>query len=339
MAFSPDGRDSVTPDTVDLRESLWPVEDLGDILGAASSAAVTALEYHCNRMGLEPIELSSTFVHYNARRLNGDVATNRGTSIEDAMKAIATYGACRETTWPFDRTSLTQEPSPEAYAEAKRFAGIQYFVVDDLFESLALRYPIPFFGRIPRRCLDEASRTGLVPDPTQEERRQSDVQPGHGMVLVAYNRIERMFTARNCWGEQWGDRGHCRISFEAMSVFAPIGAGRFWIIAAPGAGEVVQPAAVSGGVASGAARMREEIRKDLERDMAASSKRIGDLLSRKGGAIEQPGVHENAPAPRSDLATCYSCQGSGRCWWCKGAGGCSNCFSGSCPTCRGRGAV
>lgn len=290
MAPTVNDRGTPIPDRVDLRQYLWPVENLGDVFGSAASAATTALEYHCNRMGEEPTDLSTMFVYYNARLLDGDENTHKGTTMQAVMKAISTYGACREATWPFDGAAFSVRPSPEAYAEAKKFA-VQGYHPDDACEALAAHYPVPFAARMPQRCLDEAGRTGVFPPLTAEERTQSNAHSGHAMVLVGYDKTARTFTARNCWGEAWGDKGHCAIAFDTLTSLIPRSVGYLWIIIPAntnaGTKDVGQappaaapPASQPDTLAALSESMRQDIRSSLQRDLAESAQRIKDMLKR-----------------------------------------------------------
>jgi hypothetical protein len=328
---------SSAPEKVDMRDVLWPVEDTGQIFAAPASAAVTALEYHCNRIGIEPTNLSTMFVHYNARQVSGDEGTNAGTTMQAAMKAIATYGACRETTWPFDPSKLIIKPPPHAYEEARKFAAIRAFAPADVIQALALRYPVPCVIKLPERCLREAGRTGVMPAPSAQEVQQADGLVNHSLVLVGYDRNARTYVARNCWGESWGDKGHCRISFEVLNVIAPQGAQRLWVIATAESGSdahaaigMMAPpppaAAAPERLSDLAAKLRQEIRGDVQRDIADATTRIRDIMGRNAGV----------PPTATPQNACSRCGGNGKCWACGGRG-CGACGNGLCPHCRGGG--
>jgi hypothetical protein len=333
MAPSSDVR-GATPDKVDMRDTLWPVEHVGEMAASAASAAAVALEYHCNRMGEEPTNLSSMFIHYNARLLTGGETANAGTTMEAVMKAITTHGACREVSWPLDPTRLAVAPPAHVYQEAAKFAAVRYSNPADAVEALALRYPVPVVVRLPGRSLREAGRTGVVPAPTSSELQTADGQINHALVLVGYDRTAKTFTARNCWGTAWGDQGHCAIPFDVMNVIAPYGTQRFWIITTAAAitgddlsaSSTPQPERLAGL----AARMRQEIRGDLHRDIAEATKRIRDMVGRPSGA------RPPQPAP---LDSCSACSGRGACWGCGGRG-CNSCGgTGTCAKCGGRGSA
>ncbi len=272
------------PERVDLREVLWPVEDVGNVAASAASAAATALEYHCNRIGEPPTRLSTAFIHYNARLIAGQEGANTGTTLESALKAIETYGACRQESWPLDTATLAVKPPAQAYGEARKFAKTRALNPADFMEALALRYPVPFTARVTRRCLEEAGRTGLMPAPSDDELQSHDAVVNHAMVLVGYDRSAQVVTARNCWGAQWGHQGHCTIAFDVMNAIAPYGMGRLWIIATPepastiGAGTPIAPPSQSSRLSEMAAKMREEIRAGLQKDLEDASKRIREMV-------------------------------------------------------------
>jgi hypothetical protein len=325
---------TAVPDALDLRDYLWPVENVGEVPAAAAAAASAALEYHCNRMGERPTNLSTLFVHYNARRLSGTEGSNTGTSMDAVMKAVATFGACREETWPFAAGAGTQRPSAAAYEEGKRFSAIRTGHPLDLLESLALHYPTSVVARIPVRCLDEAGRSAVFPSLSAEERQRPD-HPVHAFLLVGYDKRDRTYLARNCWGDRWGDRGYCRIAFDVLHGIAAPGSAAYWYIATSTAADAptIAPAAMTPAASTAvpaaetladmAARMRAEIRGDVDRDLADASRRIRERMAIPGHGTPTP------PAARS----CTFCNGAKTCWACRGAG-CATCGrSGQCTAC------
>lgn len=281
-----------TPERVDMRETLWPVEDVGPLLASTASAVTAALEYHCNRMGRQPTNLSTLFIYYNARSASGHHGANRGTTMEATLKAVVDHGACSEAAWLFDPGRFSLQPPPSAYEEAKPFAGISYGNPADPMEALALRYPVPAVVRIPHAALLEAGRTGVLPAVSPDDAQRHGME--HAMLLVGYDKTRRNFLARNCWGKGWGDGGHCTIGFDTMAAVVPPGAPRLWFVstaktAAAGAGQARAAdafAATSAGTGHSsdlAARLREEIRGGLQRDVEDVTRRIRESFRRPGG--------------------------------------------------------
>jgi BMFP domain-containing protein YqiC len=308
MSYAPTN----VPDSVDMRSALWPAEDVGQLVAAAASAVVTALEYHCNRIGEQPTNLSTMFVHYNARLAAGQENANAGTTLEAAMKAVQAYGACRDATWPIDTSKLAVKPPPHAYEEARKFAAIDYSSPADMFEALAMKYPIAFVASLPRRCMAEAGKTGILPPPTAEEiQRQSYMH--HAMVLVGYDKANGTVLARNCWGKSWGVEGHCNIAVDTMKIIAPAN-NRLLIITAKSVAAVTEgpsadaPPAPPQRLADMAAKLREEIRGDVQKEIAEASKRIRDMMPRTPAAQPQPEAPADAapaapPQRLADMAT------------------------------------
>ena len=319
------------PDRVDMRDVLWPVEDVGSVVASAASAVTAALEYHCNRMGREPTNLSTLFVHYNARKASGHHGLNRGSTMEATLKAVVDHGACSEAFWPFDPATLSLEPPAGAYEQAKTFAGVSHGTPADPVEALALRYPVPAVVRVPYAALEEAGRTGALPAVTADQAQRDGMD--HALLLVGYDKGRRTFLARNCWGAQWGDRGHCTIGFESLPAVVPSGLPRLWFIAVPkttaaeaGASSVSPASGGADRLSDLAARMRDEIRGGLQRDIDEATRRIRDSVS-AGTPGQQPGAR----------GACTSCSGRGACWSCGGRG-CASCGgNGRCAKCGGRG--
>lgn len=272
-----------------MREVLWPVEDVGELLASAASAVTAALEYHCNRIGRQPTNLSTLFVHYNARLTSGQHGANRGTTMEATLKAVEDHGACSEASWPFDPSKFSLQPPPALYEQARDFAGVRHGHPADPLEALALRYPVPAVVRAPYAALQEAGRSGALPAVTAEDAQRKGME--HALLLVGYDKARRTFLARNCWGTAWGEGGHCTIGFDTMAAIAPAGPPRLWFIASqkaatsevrtPGVG--TSTARATGHGSDLAARMRDEIRGGLQRDIDDVTRRIRESLRRPGG--------------------------------------------------------
>ncbi|MGE5359543.1 MAG: C1 family peptidase [Bacteroidales bacterium] len=347
------------PDRVDLRQYCTAVEDQGQIGSCTANAAVGALEYHLKRRDGDAPDLSRMFVYYNARRMRGRMMIDGGAYIRDAMASVMAFGACREDIWPYDPMLFAMEPSPQAYEDAVKHEALQYARVDSgqgTIRALAKGFPVVFATLIPPRCYEEAARTGVIPPCTASERDQPTTG-GHAMLIVGYDNIERVFIVRNSWGEGWGDCGYCRIPYDVMEM-----CGRpdeFWVVAEltkqegftvirPGRAVMptddgendrtrVQADVQLGGLASTTTKMRDEIRKSLEADVASSARKIDSLLSAKTGT---PAV---APPRGSGAAVlpCTTCAGSGICPFCHNLKpGCVRCQgTGACAECGGTGVL
>jgi hypothetical protein len=347
-------QDKPIPDKVDLRSKCTPVENQGQIGSCTANAAVGALEYHfiC-RDGHSP-DLSRMFVYFNSRRLQGDIQTDSGATIPQAMASVLAYGACQEQIWPYDPQLFAQLPTQQAYADAKQFEAVQYARVEGQkarLSALAEGLPIVFGIWLPERCYKEAATTGVIPQLTEEEKRAAPAG-GHAMLIVGYDRHEQMYIVRNSWGINYGDRGYLRIPFNIMEEnSAP---DQFWVIARleeAGNFSLIKPDLESsnsvsrlpemrtGGMAETAKKMREDIRSSISADLSASSKKLDSLLSKSS--------RENVTQSSGKFGdACFMCNGSGSCFYCNGSGSyapgqpCANCVGrGVCSSCNGAGNI
>ena len=290
--------DRPVPERVDLRDRCTPVEDQGQIGSCTANAVVGAMEYHFMvSQGWSP-DLSRLFVYYNSRRLRGTVMQDTGATIPEAMASLLAYGSCKEELWPYNPMLFAMQPPPNAYDSAREHSAMQYARVDKVngsIHALAEGIPVVFGTMIPSRCYEEAAKTGVMPQATDAERRGRP-GGGHAMLMVGYDKPRRMFLVRNSWGRSWGEDGYCWIPFDLMDFFSP--ADQFWIVMTLAQSmklPVVKPGGESaddrtkmpemlhgGGMRDTAARMREEIRASLTKDIAGASSKIDELLSRSG---------------------------------------------------------
>jgi len=350
------------PDRVDLRQFCTDVENQGQLGSCTANAAVGALEYHLKRRdGLSP-DLSRLFVYYNARRLRGSVMMDSGAFIREAMASVMAFGACREEMWPYEPMLFMAEPPPQAYADAITYEALQYARVDGgkgAIRALAKGLPVVFGTMIPERCYVEAATSGVMPTCTAEELNQPGTG-GHSMLIVGYDNPERMFIVRNSWGADWGNHGYCRIPYDVMDLCSR--PEEFWVVAELPKEEeagfrVIRPGGAAapkgydedddydgkrkgaggqlGGLSATTAKMRDEIRKSLDADISASSRKIDSLLSGKTGKPAAPRQTGAAILP------CTACAGSGVCPFCHAKKpGCVRCKgTGACAECGGTGVL
>jgi C1A family cysteine protease len=280
------------PESADIRGYLWGVEHVGSMAAAAASAVATALEYHCNRINEPPTNLSTLFIHYNARIVAGQEGQNVGTTLGNAMKAAVQYGACRDAMWPLDATKINVKPPAEAYEDAKRYQKLRYFSPADPMEAISKKYPVATAISMPWHCIDAAKKTGVIATPTPQEMRGA--LHHHAVVLVGYDKKAGTYTARNCWGPEWGHGGHFTIPFDVLKMIAPETI-RYMIIATPEsavkeaapaaaapASHSFEPAASSEKMSDIAAKLKEQIRGDLKKDIEDAQRRIREMMKKPG---------------------------------------------------------
>jgi hypothetical protein len=368
------------PDKVDLRQYCTAVEDQGQLGSCTANATVGAMEYLYKKRDGQSVDLSRLFTYYNSRRMRGTTNQDTGAYISDATASILAFGVCREDIWPYDIRTFANEPSQQAYQEAMMHEAIQYARVEGgegSVAALAAGFPVVFGTRIPERCYQEAASNGGSFPIASDEEIINNQGGGHCMLIVGYDKPKQVFIVRNSWGQDWGDRGYCYIPFELMVKCSP--PTGFWIIgelAKPGNYSTIRPGkdtaaaagpAGSSGISEKASKMREDIRKSLDAEIDASSRRIEKILSGTTGEKKA-----SRGGPFGGYETCPMCNGSGQvdgntCRQCGGKGEievfdskpgpgpaananlrgarkaretatCPTCNgSGNCPSCMGRG--
>jgi hypothetical protein len=295
-------KDGSIPDRVDLRPFCTPVENQGQLGSCTSNASVGALEFLYKKRDGRAVDFSRLFVYFNARRMAGRTAEDSGCYIREAMASILAFGACRENTWPYNAGRFTEEPIQQAYSEALQYGAILFSRVNGsmgAISALAEGYPVVFGIALPSRCYEEAATTGVIPQPTEEER-QAPHESGHAMLIVGFDKRDERFIVRNSWGEEWGDRGYCTMPFNVIENFSSY--NELWIVMQPEQPvnfSIIRPNNASTAkpaptppqseppISRLASNMRDEIRASLTRDMAASSQKIDNILRGSTQAKDQ----------------------------------------------------
>lgn len=208
------------PAKVDLRKQLTDIEMQGGTNSCVANAVAGAYEYLMKQhLGDDAYDISRLFIYYNARYLEEtEEITDDGAYVSLAIESLKEYGACSEETWEFEEEIVDDEPSEEAYEEAKGFLveEVEHIPLElDAWKSaLAEGYPI-IFGISTFKSFDSHRKPGLVPTPTKKEVAREE-HGGHAMLCVGYSDKDEVFIVRNSWGTDWGDKGYCYISYKYM---------------------------------------------------------------------------------------------------------------------------
>ena len=226
------GRLDSLPPRVDLRPYMTPVENQGQTSSCVANATAGAYEYLIKRhRGDDAYDVSRLFIYYNARKLAGNEAEDGGSQIENAIGGLKQFGACAETTWPFQEAEVTNEPAGEAYDEGASFLVEHTQAVpvdlDTWKHALAEGHPI-IFGILLFDSFDKQRKKGLVPLPSPNEQGR-DSHGAHAMLCVGYSDRDRVFIVRNSWGTDWGDEGYCYMPYDYV-MNADLNLGDVWII-------------------------------------------------------------------------------------------------------------
>ncbi|MEZ4302163.1 MAG: C1 family peptidase [Polyangiaceae bacterium] len=208
------------PPKVDLRRFMTPVEDQEETNSCAANATAGAYEYLVKRhLGESAYDVSRLFIYYNARAAEGSgEIEDEGAILQCVIDGLKEHGACAESTWPFDAGAVNEEPSDDAYEEARQFLieGTD-LVPTDLTAwktALAAGHPV-IFGMKLFGSFDKQKKAGLVPMPSASESARES-HGGHAMLCVGYSDPDQVFIVRNSWGPAWGDKGYCYIPYRYL---------------------------------------------------------------------------------------------------------------------------
>jgi len=201
------------PTKVDLSKKLPAAQvpyDQGDVGSCtANSAAFIYTFDELKQKNNDQFMPSRLFIYYNTRVLFGDVNSDDGASIKDAIRSVVQSGVCEEKLWPYSDDNVLVKPPQKCYDEAKKCKAQLYCRVAQTLTGLKTTlnngYPISFgFTVYSSFESDQVAQTGIMPMPAENE----EVMGGHAVAMVGYDDEKKMFKVRNSWGTGWGDNGY-----------------------------------------------------------------------------------------------------------------------------------
>lgn len=204
------------PTSVDLRLFCPPIEDQGALGSCSAHASTSAMEFLYKKAGL-PLSpaFSRLFVYYQTRVAIEQLsaADDSGVPLRAVMKALRTFGACLEPTWPYDMERFASAPGAEALMEGFRHRILQYTSVEGLGgvkACLAEGFPVVGGFSVPQNAMsEECLRTGVIRFPGKET-----ILGGHAVMFVGFDDVRAHLTFHNSWGTEWGDRGYGYLPYQ-----------------------------------------------------------------------------------------------------------------------------
>jgi hypothetical protein len=235
LRFAPPVPTAGLPSNVDLTAQLGDVLNQGQMNSCGPNALEKILASARYRQGLPPRPESRLFIYYNTRLLMGQTAVDQGVDNRSLLKAVAKYGICGETLWPYNPAAWPQRPPDLAYVEGAKEVISSYAALrQDLATmkaALAAGFPFLFGFAVYESMLSAAvAASGDIPLPLRTET----LQGGHDIVICGYDDGAKRFRFRNSWGADWGQGGNGTIPYE----YATNGdlSADFWVVnAVPGA--------------------------------------------------------------------------------------------------------
>jgi C1A family cysteine protease len=187
------------------------------------------MEFLYKKAEMAQPELSRLFLYYATRVWIGNdpPAEDGGAMIRDVMKALASYGVCLETLWPYAPKDYAKAPSAAAKKDAQDHQILRYFRCPNLLNirmCMAEGYPVVGGFSVPSSMMgDYTDRTGVVKYPGKTE----DFIGGHAVLFVGYNDTKKLLMFKNSWGKGWGDKGFGYLPYAYVENML---ANDFWTI-------------------------------------------------------------------------------------------------------------
>jgi C1A family cysteine protease len=219
----------VMPRMLDLSANCPRTEDQGGLGSCTANAATSAMEFLYKKVGKSQPELSRRFLYFATRVwiAHGLPGDDSGAQIRDVMKALAKYGVCLETTWPYDIDQFSVSPSQQAREDALTHQITKYSRlpnVSTIRACMAQGYPAVGGFSVPASMMDEeTSKTGIVKLPGKNE----EFIGGHCVFFVGYDDYKQLLKFQNSWGESWGDDGFGYLPYDYVTNWL---ASDFWSI-------------------------------------------------------------------------------------------------------------
>jgi len=206
-------------DRVDLREWDSAVEDQNELGSCVGHSIANAYELTLKKLYPSKYEnLSSLFVYYNARLVDGTIGEDAGTSIRSGLRGSREYGICREDLWPYVIENFDDKPTAEAYEDAGKRTVTEYQRVsslEDVVASLNTFSPVVIAVELYPSFVTVDEINPVVPMPGEQDESVGL----HAMACVGYNQEKQMLLAKNSYGNSWGARGYCWIPYEYFTKY------------------------------------------------------------------------------------------------------------------------
>ena len=147
-------------------------------------------------------------------QING--GQDQGSRIDDALELIVNRGAATWENMPYDDSNYTNQPSPQATAQASNYKATEYRAissVDQMKAALANRNPVVVGIYIYPQF------NNLVGPNSVYNSDDGEPSGGHAVTIVGYddNRFGGAFKVINSWGTSWGDNGFFWLPYNSIA--------------------------------------------------------------------------------------------------------------------------
>ena len=199
-----------------------PAFDQGSMQSCTANSLVALVEFLLNKRGQLKERLSRLFLFHNQYRDEPKMDPDYGPTLYSGLHALATYGVCYESLWPYSNNHLAYQRRPpfNTYVNASRNLDLRKITLKKVPPLLpVIKYvlaiqqqPIVFGMEIYRSF--KSSRTeksGYVQMPRITD---DPYMFGHAVLAVGYDDTQQVIIFRNSWGPSWGDGGNGYLPYD-----------------------------------------------------------------------------------------------------------------------------
>jgi len=218
------------PPSIDLRSGCPPIYDQGQVGSCTGNAWAAAYEFGLIKENKVCWPPSRLFIYFGERSYEGTTGSDSGAMLRDGAKTLNKLGVCNESTWQYDVSKVTTQPSSPSFVEALKNTITEYQSLsnDILVLKQCLASGIPFiFGFTVFDSFEsnEVAQTGNMPMP---DINNESILGGHAVLGVGYDDSIQCFIIRNSWGIGWGQKGYFTMPYAYIT--NPQYASDFWCI-------------------------------------------------------------------------------------------------------------
>jgi hypothetical protein len=201
---------------VDLEPYCSPISNQLFENSCVANASADAVEL-CNGVdGFPQVEISRNQIYYNGRSImtvdgiHNLTSQDAGMSVKAAFQAMATFGICPESLWPYDPNLVNVRPDIKATWFALRNKLNSYYFINQvgpemltqIRNAISGKHPV-CFGIPVTQAFENGVAAGQVIPPPQA----SDQILGQHCIM-AMGSIGGNIKIRNSWGAGWSAGGY-----------------------------------------------------------------------------------------------------------------------------------
>lgn len=196
--------------------------DQGHNLSCSITAAISLIEYLRQKEGKKFEKLSVSFLYHEVMLTEG-ISKNIGLKASSVIKALLKNGTCSQQKWLSSQNALL-EPSEDAVLDA--LSRIKHCCIELIDTSIeTIRYIIGFCERPIVAILNIYDKKRFYTMETSYDivvppKNSSDLSDKHSILLVGYDDNEKVIYFQNSYGNEWGNCGFGRISYDYIPFFS-----------------------------------------------------------------------------------------------------------------------